>query len=160
MRLPRAIHFSDMEVSCCACDYPRDIGNMSATLGGWLGSRKSRAAREIILDDEGYSRRWSGTVIKHDNITRRDDGPKPFRFKCSKCGLINVLGKHKGQLVQTLGRSEVDIRYLMEKEHGSQSVGHRGLVRQANPAKGNVAEGSWPPGKKPKAGRRNRKQGA
>jgi hypothetical protein len=151
---------------CLNCGASNELDD---TLEEFLEQRRGkRAMRPIELDSDGYSRKWAGTFIAHDGKVLRDDGKGHPTINCCQCGKINVFGlepSSRGMIdgdsvLQVLGRSESDIRYLEEKENGDQGDRDRRMVREEYPPEESLAGGSRPESEETPAGDGDRDQGA
>ena len=130
---------------CLHCKIVYDLGmTHEEYFEKWRGKK---IIRQIELDSEGYSRKWSGTYIAHDGDIIRDDGKGHPHIICTECGRVNVFGRLQPAefdddgnaiVLQVLGRSETDLRFLKEKENGQRKADPR-MGGAADPAKGDLA---------------------
>lgn len=142
---PLHVSLGEKNFECLHCKIVYDLG---MTHEEYFEKRRGkRMMRKIELDSEGFSRKWSGTYIAHDGNVIRDDGHGHPHITCSECGRINVFGRASPQefdeddyeiVMQVLGRSETDLRFLKEKEDGKRSRDPR-MGRPEDPAKEGLA---------------------
>lgn len=130
------------------CLYCKAVYGLGMTHEEYFEKRRGKKIiRQIELDSEGYSRKWSGTYIAHDGDIIRDDGKGHPHIICTECGRVNVFGRLQPAefdddgnaiVLQVLGRSDTDLRYLKEKENGQRAPDPR-MDRQEDPAKTSLA---------------------
>lgn len=144
---PLHVSLGENNFECLHCKVVYPLGMTHEEY--FVKRRGKRVMRSIELDAEGFSRKWSGTYIAHDGEVIRNDGMGHPHITCNECGRVNVFGKAalyeedddgNEVVLQVLGRSESDLRYLERLEHGEgQLEGHRRMGGKEHPSEAPVA---------------------